>query len=108
MHLDKNPAYNLTIPLVLRFFPEARLIVALRDPRDVVLSCYMRYLPLNTVSVRFLDTKCTAERYALDMTAWLKYREMIEVPWCEIRYEDTVADAEGQAPRARYAFSSLG
>jgi tetratricopeptide (TPR) repeat protein len=100
MHLDKNPAYNLTIPLVLRFFPEVRLIVALRDPRDVVLSCYLRYLPLNTVSVRFLDTKRTAERYALDMTAWLKYREMVEVPWCEIRYEDTVADAEKQARRA--------
>ena len=47
MHLDKNPAYNLTIPLVLRLFPETRLIIALRDPRDVVLSCYLRYLPLN-------------------------------------------------------------
>ena len=53
MHLDKNPAYNLTIPQVLRFFPETRLIVALRDPRDVVLSCYLRYLPLNAVAVRF-------------------------------------------------------
>jgi hypothetical protein len=100
MHLDKNPAYNLTIPLVLRFFPETRLIVALRDPRDVVLSCYLRYLPLNAVSVRFLDTKRTADRYALDMTAWLKYRELIDVPWCEIRYEDTVVDAEKQVRRA--------
>jgi tetratricopeptide (TPR) repeat protein len=100
MHLDKNPAYNLTIPLVLRFFPETRLIVALRDPRDVVLSCYLRYLPLNAVSVRFLDTKRTADRYALDMTAWLKYRELVDVPWCEIRYEDTVVDAEKQVRRA--------
>ena len=50
--------------------------------------------------MRFLDTKRTAERYALDMTAWLKYREMIDMPWCEIRYEDTVADAEKQARRA--------
>jgi tetratricopeptide (TPR) repeat protein len=99
-HLDKNPAYNLTIPLVLRFFPETRLIVALRDPRDVVLSCYLRYLPLNAVSVNFLDVERTAHRYALDMTAWLKYRELIETPWCEIRYEDTVADAEKQARRA--------
>ncbi|HEX6963721.1 MAG TPA: sulfotransferase, partial [Lacipirellula sp.] len=51
LHLDKNPAYNLVIPLLLRVFPEARLIIALRDPRDVVLSCYLRYLPLNAVSV---------------------------------------------------------
>ena len=99
MHLDKNPAYNLTIPLVLRVFPETRLIIALRDPRDVVLSCYLRYLPLNAVSVRFLDIERTAERYALDMSAWLKFRELIDVPWCEIRYEDTVADFEAQARR---------
>ena len=100
MHLDKNPAYNLTIPLVMRLFPETRLIIALRDPRDVVLSCYLRYLPLNAVSVRFLDVERTAARYALDMTAWLKFRELIEVPWCEIRYEDTVANLEQQARRA--------
>ena len=100
MHLDKNPAYNLTIPLVLRVLPEARLIIALRDPRDVVLSCYLRYLPLNAVSVRFLDVKRTAERYALDMSAWLKFRDLIETPWCEVRYEDTVADLEAQARRS--------
>jgi len=100
MLLDKNPAYNLTIPLMLRLFPEARLIVALRDPRDVVLSCYLRYLPLNAVSVRFLTVQRTAERYALDMNAWLKFRELIDAPWCEVRYEDTVADLAAQARRA--------
>jgi tetratricopeptide (TPR) repeat protein len=100
MHLDKNPAYNLTIPQVLRFFPETRLILALRDPRDVVLSCYLRYLPLNAVAVRFLDIQRTAERYALDMGAWLRLRELVDAPWCEIRYEDTVANLAGQARRA--------
>ena len=105
LHLDKNPAYNLTIPLVLRLFPQTRLIIALRDPRDVVLSCYLRYLPLNAVSVRFLDPARTADRYALDMSAWLKFRDLIETPWHEVRYEDTVADAAGQA---RLALETLG
>lgn len=100
MHLDKNPAYNLTIPLVLRVFPETRFIVALRDPRDVVLSCYLRYLPVNAVSVHFFDVRRTAQRYALDMEAWRKFRELIDAPWCEIRYEETVADMVGQARRA--------
>ena len=31
------------------------------------------------------------------MQAWLKLREMIRNPWIEIRYEDMVADLEGQA-----------
>ena len=100
LHLDKNPAYNLTLPLMLRVFPETRLIIALRDPRDVILSCYLRHLPLNPVSVRFLTPERTAERYALDMNTWLKLREMVEVPWCEVRYEDTVTDMEQQAQRA--------
>jgi tetratricopeptide (TPR) repeat protein len=105
VHLDKNPAYNLMIPLVLRVLPESRLIVALRDPRDVVLSCYLRYLPLNAVSVCFLEIERSAQRYALDMTAWLKFRELVDVPWCEIRYEDAVANLENQARRA---FDTLG
>ena len=105
MHLDKNPAYNLTLPIVLRVFPETRLVIALRDPRDVVLSCYLRYLPLNAVSVRFLSVQRTAVRYALDMSAWLKMRDLVAVPWCEIRYEDTVADLESQA---RKALDTLG
>lgn len=100
MHLDKNPAYNQFIPVVFRLFPEVRLITALRDPRDVILSCYLRYLPMNPVSVSFLTIKKTAERYALDMAAWLKLREVIPSPWCEVRYEDTVADIETQARRA--------
>lgn len=100
MHLDKNPAYNLAIPLLLRLFPEARLIVALRDPRDVVLSCYLRHLPLNAISVCFLDIRRAAERYALDMRAWLKFREIIDAPWCQVRYEDCIADAESQVRRA--------
>jgi tetratricopeptide (TPR) repeat protein len=100
MHLDKNPAYSLMIPLMLRVFPETRMLIALRDPRDVVLSCYLRYLPLNAVSVHFLDIGRTAERYALDMTAWLKFRELVETPWCEIRYEETVRDLEREARRA--------
>ncbi len=100
VHLDKNPALNLLIPVVLRLFPEARLLIALRDPRDVVLSCYLRHLPLNPVSVSFLTPERTAQRYALDMLGWLKFRDMIRAPWAEFRYEDTVADLPGVARKS--------
>ena len=66
--------------------------MALRDPRDVVLSCYLRYLPLNAVSVRFLDVRAHGRAVRAGHGGWLKFREMIDVPWCEVRYEDTVAD----------------
>ena len=98
-HFDKNPAYNLLIPFFIRLFPEARLLVAVRDPRDILLSCYLRYLPLNPVSVTFLTLESTAHRYALDMTGWLKFSDMISNPWIEVRYEDLVGDLGGEARR---------
>jgi hypothetical protein len=100
VHLDKNPSLTLLIPAILRLFPESRLLIALRDPRDVVLSCFMQYLPLNTNSVCFLTLERTAQRYAHDMAVWRKLKGVIESPWLEVRYEDTVKDIERVARRA--------
>jgi tetratricopeptide (TPR) repeat protein len=95
--LDKNPELTNLLPLVARVFPEMKVIVALRDPRDVVVSCFMQRLPLNAVSVNYLTLEATAEKYARSMRAWLKIRDILKNSWIEVRYEDTVADLERQA-----------
>ena len=99
VHLDKNPPFTLLIPAMFRLFPEIKLLVALRDPRDVVLSCFMQYLPLNTNSVCYLTLERAAERYAFDMAAWRRFREILPPCWLEIRYEETVANLEQEARR---------
>jgi hypothetical protein len=101
MHLDKNPAFTLLLPAVLRLFPEMKLLIALRDPRDVVLSCFMQYLPLNTNSVCYLSLERTAERYAVDLGVWRRLREWLPASqWLEVRYEDTVANIERESRRS--------
>ena len=100
VHLDKNPTLTQLIPGMIRLFPETKLLIALRDPRDVVLSCFMQYLPLNTNSVCFLTLERTARRYAHDMGIWRKFRESICTPWLEVRYEDCVHHLEREARRA--------
>jgi hypothetical protein len=100
VHLDKNPPLTLVLPGFLRLFPEARVLIALRDPRDVVISCFMQFLPLNPNSVCFLTLERTAERYANDMGTWRKFREIIASPWLELRYEDAVSNLEKEARRA--------
>lgn len=97
--LDKNPALAGLLPLVARVFPEMKIVFALRDPRDVVLSCYLQQLPLNPVSVQYHSLEDTATAYAATMRGWLKLRELTRNPWIEVRYEDTVADIAGQARR---------
>ena len=99
LHLDKNPTLTLLLPGMLRLFPETRLIIALRDPRDVVISCFMQYLPLNPNSVCFLTLERTARRYAHDLGVWLRLREKVCAPWIEIRYEDCIVDLEREARR---------
>lgn len=93
VHIDKNPAHTLFIPALVRLFPESRFLIALRDPRDVIVSCYFQYLPLNPTSVSYLTWESTARRYALDMGMWLRLRERLAADsWLELRYEDVVND----------------
>jgi hypothetical protein len=96
--VDKNPALNLLIPALRRVFPEIKIIMALRDPRDVVVSCFLRRMPVNPVSVWYLTLDRTAQRYLIDVTAWLKLREQIG-DWVEVRYEQSVADLPTEAAR---------
>jgi hypothetical protein len=105
VHLDKNPTLTVVLPGFLRLFPEARLLIALRDPRDVVVSCFMQYLPLNANSVSFLTLERTAQRYANDLGLWRKLRDRIASPWMEVRYEDAVVDLEKVT---RHALDFLG
>ncbi len=100
VHLDKNPTLTVVLPGFLRLFPEARSLIALRDPRDVIVSCFMQYLPLNANSVYFLTFERAAQRYANDLKLWRCLRDKLESPWVEVRYEDTVADLEQVARRA--------
>lgn len=97
--IDKNPEAVVMVPGLQRVVPGARVIVVLRDPRDVVLSCYLQYLSINPVSVNYATLAGTAAKYARTMSLWLALRERLTVPWLEVRYEDVVADPEGQARR---------
>src|SRR5204862_4451118 len=45
--IDKNPSLTFLIPMLIRILPEIKLLVALRDPPDVCLSCLMQPLPHN-------------------------------------------------------------
>ena len=40
--LDKNPPQTVWLPAILRALPEMRVLIALRDPRDVILSLYFQ------------------------------------------------------------------
>ena len=97
--IDKNPALNVLIPAVVRIFPEARFLVALRDPRDVCLSCFMQLLSLNPVSSAYLTLDGTVTQYASVMGFWRTMLPRMRNPSLEVRYEQLVTDLPAAARR---------
>jgi tetratricopeptide (TPR) repeat protein len=97
--IDKNPALNVLIPAVVRIFPEARFLIALRDPRDVCLSCFMQPLALNPVSSAYLSLEGTVTQYSCVMGFWRSLFPKLPNPWIEVRYEELVSGLEPAARR---------
>ena len=105
--LDKNPALNLMIPMVVRVFPETKFIVALRDPRDVVVSCFMQALPLTPISSAYLSLEGTVNQYANVMGFWLEMLPRMGDRWIYVRYEALIDDLASKA-RSVLEFLGLG
>jgi hypothetical protein len=99
MLLDKNPAMTVLLPVINWAYPEMKLLIALRDPRDIILSCYMQRLPLSTISANWLSLNDAADYYVRSMGAWMTVRQSTFSPWLEFRYEDVVAELEREARR---------
>ncbi|MDP6883477.1 MAG: tetratricopeptide repeat protein [Rhodospirillales bacterium] len=97
--IDKLPLNIVHLGFVRRVFPSAPVIVALRDPRDVILSCFMQNFRVNQAMAHFLTIEGTARLYAAVMELWLHYRSDAGLNAIEYRYEDLVADTEGTARR---------
>jgi tetratricopeptide (TPR) repeat protein len=97
--IDKNPSLTALVPATVRVLPEASFLVALRDPRDVCLSCFMQPLPLNQVSAVFLNLEDTVGEYASLMGFWRTMAPRLPNPRLEVRYEDMVDDLETVARR---------
>jgi tetratricopeptide (TPR) repeat protein len=90
--LDKNPSLNLMIPMVVRVFPETKFLIALRDPRDVIISCLMQALPLTPISCAYLSLEGTVSQYVNVMGFWLEMLTRIGNQWKYIRYEEMIDD----------------
>ena len=63
LFIDKHPLNGLKLPLIARLFPGARILLTIRDPRDVVLSCFRRRFQMSAPYYEFLTLESAAELY---------------------------------------------
>lgn len=90
--IDKLPINIVDLGFIARVFPDSHVLVAIRDPRDICLSCYMQTFQLNPAMINFLDMASTVSFYTQLMGLWLHYRSVLPIQWHQYRYEDLVED----------------
>lgn len=93
--IDKMPLYSIALCAIAKLFPDAKILFALRDPRDVVLSCFRRRIGMYELST--LDG--AARYYDGVMNLAEVYRRKIDLPIYDLRYETVVSDFENEIQR---------
>lgn len=105
--VDKNPGINVMVPVLARVCPETKFLVALRDPRDVVMSCFMQALTLTPPSSAYLSLDGTVKQYASVMGFWLEMAPRLGDQCRPVRYEEMVEDLPTVA-RSVLAYLGVG
>jgi Flp pilus assembly protein TadD len=97
--VDKNPLNLLWLPFIHRLFPNAKYILCLRHPCDVLLSCYMQNFRSGLLAAACENLPRLAAAYVQAMQCWLDHVAVFKPDVLESRYEDLVADLEPQTRR---------
>jgi tetratricopeptide (TPR) repeat protein len=106
--IDKAPINYMLAGLIHRALPNARIICLVREPMDACLSLYRQMIPTNNWYYDYIyRLEDTAKAYAVHRKVVAHWREKLPADrFMEIRYEDIVADLEGQT-RKLIAFCGL-
>lgn len=97
--IDKMPLNTVVLPLIAKLFPAAKIIFALRDPRDVVLSGFRRRFSMTRQMYELTTLDSAAAYYDAVMRLADIYRPLLALEILDTRHEDLIADFDGETRR---------
>ena len=97
--VDKNPLNMLCLPMIMRLFPQARIILCLRHPCDVLLSCSMQPFRSPAFMVLCSSLQRLAQGYVRAFGQWYEQAGVFAPHVLEWRYESVVGDFNPQVAR---------
>ncbi len=90
--VDKYPLNSLKLPLIARLFPDAKIIFACRDPRDIVLSCFRHRFKMSAPIYELLSIEGAARYYDAVMALVVRATSALSLDPCMVRHEDLVTE----------------
>lgn len=96
--VNKALGNNKLVGLIARLFPNTRVIHAMRDPRDVAISCFMGGFNnrLHPWTTRIDWAAAAWEQSHRMMQHW---KDTLDIPILDVHYEKLVSDPETEFPR---------
>jgi Flp pilus assembly protein TadD len=101
--VDKNPLNLMRLPAIRRVFPNAKIVLAVRHPCDVLLSCYMQHFRAPDFALLCSNLDKLASGYRKTFDFWYRESALLKPDILEVRYESFVADFDA-GTRALLAF----
>ena len=97
--VEKTTNHARCMPLIQRFYPEAKFIHVIRDPVDSVGSmCQIRPVDVNDLRIRYVSPITGFARvWQKCVTSALSFPNQEQV--CHVSYEDILGDPKGQIQR---------
>ena len=97
LFVDKHPLHTFRLPVIAKLFPEAKVLFARRDPRDVVLSCFRRRFAMSAPMYQLLTLDTAARFYDAAMQLGERLGGRIPLRSQVARHEALVEDFDAAA-----------
>jgi tetratricopeptide (TPR) repeat protein len=94
--VDKHPFNTFKLPLIARLFPDARVLFARRDPRDIVLSCFRHRFQMTDPVWQMLTLEGTAALYDATMAMVEASEAAFGLFTHPVQLETLIADFDGE------------
>ncbi|MFM5954897.1 MAG: tetratricopeptide repeat-containing sulfotransferase family protein [Novosphingobium sp.] len=104
--VDMDPIKGTRLPLIARLFPEAKILVMRRDPRDVVWSCFRTNFAVSSGTLEYTSLERTARHYDALMRLTETAMARLPLAFHEVHYHRLVQDFD-TTTREICAFAGL-
>jgi len=97
--VDRMPLRLIHAPFIRRLFPDARLLLAVRHPCDVVLSNFMQIFEPGNALVHCNTLASTVDLYDRVMQLWSRIEATLDDRLVRVGYESVVHDPQAELER---------
>ena len=90
--VDMDPSKSMGLPVIARLFPDAKIVIMRRDPRDVIWSCFRRAFVYSPMTLEFSSLERAAIHYDAVMRLTQTCISVFPLNKHVLHYEELVRD----------------